>query len=348
MLGVALSSPPARSAIKAVGLILDILPSPLRPLRALTPDPQMTTIQLGDTQADVYQPRGLSFAPSLVLVHGAAPGGKDDPRLRGLAVALARSGRKVIVPDLALKEQRLDIRDASRIRRAVAIAAGRSTAGVLAFSYGAALTLVALAEQPPVQDKVNFVATVGTFFDLSNLIQGVTTGTVPYRGRQIPWTPHPRAKELLPGQFAALLGDSEGRSLLSALKREDLEGLTAGTASVYELLKNRDPARVAALEAALPPELKALLNRLSPATVANRLRVPLFALHSDNDPASPPTESKLLVESLQPRLEARLYEVSFLQHVDATRSPFANLKEGTGIIRFAARILGAQEGWPHP
>ncbi len=41
-------------------------------------------------------------APAMILVPGAAPRGKDDPRAIRLARSLARAGRVVFVPDLEL------------------------------------------------------------------------------------------------------------------------------------------------------------------------------------------------------------------------------------------------------
>lgn len=342
---ITIASPPARSALKAVGLILDVLPSPFRPLRAITPDPRVSTVTLGGTSADIVAPRGFSPAPGIVLVHGATTSGKDDPRLRDVAHALARSGRRVVIPQLGLRNQRLDVQDEERIRDAVEFAAGDSTAGVLAFSYGAALCLVALAEESELQMRVDFVATVGTYFDLTNLIQGVTTGTVLYKGRRIPWRPHPRAKELLPQQLAAFLDTEERKAFLSALERQEPAGLSDGPLAAYQLVSNRDPDRVEALQAALPAEVKRTIDALSPAEVVDRINFPVYALHSTNDPASPSTESKSLVQALEPRVDARLYEVSFLQHVDPTKSIFGNLREAFRIIRFTAAILRSQEGW---
>ena len=57
--------------------------------------------------------------PGLVLVHGVAPGGPADPRIKGMAIALNRLGRTVIAPSLGLGEQRLDRPDPARIRQAI-------------------------------------------------------------------------------------------------------------------------------------------------------------------------------------------------------------------------------------
>ena len=50
---------------------------------------------------DLFIPRRLARPPGLVLVHGLAPAGKDDERLREAAALLARAGWAVAVPTVA-------------------------------------------------------------------------------------------------------------------------------------------------------------------------------------------------------------------------------------------------------
>jgi pimeloyl-ACP methyl ester carboxylesterase len=165
---VILASPPVRAAAKGLLLVPEVIPSPAHPLSLFTPTPRRSLVHLADGEADLYRPRGLAAAPGVVLIHGANPGGKDDPRIVGLAEALARAGRRVLVPQLSLRFQRLDLTDPARIREAVSFLAGpaRGKVGVLAFSYGAGLTLAVLADQPAIQVHVAFVAAVGTYFSL--------------------------------------------------------------------------------------------------------------------------------------------------------------------------------------
>jgi len=347
---VIMASPPVRAGVKGLLLVPEVIPSPAHPLSLITPGPRRSLVHLADGEADLYRPRGFAAAPGVVLTHGANPGGKDDPRIVGLAEALARAGRRVLVPQLSLRFQRLDLTDPVRIREAVSFLAGprRAKVGVLAFSYGAGLTLVALADQPAIQAHVAFVATVGTYFSLFDLLQGATTGTVPYQGTTVRWQPDPQARGLAAQQLEAFLGSIDGAALAASLKIGDPTGLAPGLRSVYDLLANRDPTRFKVLAGQLPGSLTDRLAALSPARSINRVVVPVLALHARTDPASPPTESSALIDALKGRVATRLVIVGNLAHVTPTVSILRDLSDALRVADFASTAMRAQEGWPRP
>lgn len=326
--------------------MLEVLPSPVRPLSFATPDPRLESVDIPGGEADLWSPRGFSRAPRLLLIHGANPEGKDDPRVRRLARALARSGREVLVPQLGLRHQKLDQNDLNRIRESIRFRDKGERVGILAFSYGAGLALVVLAGDPEIQRRVEFIATVGTFFDLTHLVQGVTTGKVPYRRSLVPWKTIDDARDRVAEQLASFVGGDDAAALLAAWKKKNPTGLGPDTLPIYELLDNRDPSRVSSLVAALPQRLRELLNSLSPSHSVEKIEVPVFALHSGRDRAAPATESRLLVEALEGRVKTRLIEVEILEHVSPVASPFARLGDGVKLAEFAGLLLGEQEGWP--
>jgi pimeloyl-ACP methyl ester carboxylesterase len=338
-------TPAVRARVKAVGLMAEVLPSPVHPLRWVTPEPRRSEIRLPQTRADLYQPRGLSRAPGLVLVHGANPEGKDDPRIRDLAAGFARAGRDVLVPQLELRRQRLDLGDLERIRSAVRWLGRQGKVGVVGFSYGAALALVAIGETDKLQDHVAFIASFGTYFDLLHLLQGVTTGVVPSPAGPVAWHTEPGALDLAAEQLAGLLGGDDGTAFIRAWKDQNPEGLGPRPLSLYQLLSNREPARVPALAARIPEPIRDLLASLSPSRVASRIRFPVLALHSRDDPAAPPSESALLVEAV-PNPGNHFVEVGIFRHVTPTASPLRRLGDGLRLVRFAGLVLSAQEDVP--
>lgn len=337
-----------RSGLKGALLALEVLPAPVRPLGLLTPGPERSELQTEDVALDRYEPWGPGGSAPIVVVHGANPGGKDDPRVVAFADALARTGRTVLVPQLALRDRRLDPDDRGRILAAVRLATESGATGVLAFSYGGGLALAALAEDPDLQEDVTFVATVGTYYDVLHIVQGVTTGTVPVDGEIESWEPASEAPEILAEQLAALLPRSEGRALEDAWEARDPEGLDTDARAVYELLVNDDPERFDELVRRLPERIRRVARELSPSRVVDRVRVPVYALHSRTDPASPPSESRLLVRALEGRVPTRLAVVGVFEHVTPVGSFLGQLGDAYRVARFAGTLLGAQEGWPRP
>lgn len=340
-----LISPPVRSHIKGLWVVMEVLPSPIKPLSFFTPEPNKETVRLSSTEADVYRPRGLSEPPVLVVIHGANPEGKDDERVRRLARSLAAVGRLIVVPQLGLRHERIDERDPERIRDAISFASERGEVGLLAFSYGAGLALVALSVAPELRRKVMFVATVGTYFDLVHLLQGVTTETVPYGGENVPWRTIPQARELILQQMALFIGGEQGDELRNAWETKDPAGLDSEMQAVYRLLTNQDPVAFENLFDRLPRRLIDLMESLSPSDHVDDLDFPIYALHSTTDPAAPLSESRLLVDATREH-GSRLFVVSLLQHVDPLQSPLGNLRDAMTFTRFSGLILQKQEGWP--
>jgi pimeloyl-ACP methyl ester carboxylesterase len=341
---VLLSRRPARSMAKAALLLSDIVPSSAKPLRRLTTDPRVTALDLPFGPADLYHRPGRQ-APGIVLIHGANPIGRADPRVRMMASALARIGRTVLVPGLAMGERRIEFEDTQRIRSAIAYHAGLTgeRVVVLAFSFGAAFTLVALEEDPDSQDHVRAVATVGTYYDLVNLLAGVTTGQVPYDDEMVDWQPSADAPRVVTEFLGGFLDQADAEALIAAYDSGDPSGLGSEPLAVWAVMTNRDPRLTRELVRSLPQRLIDLCEEMSPATRIARIRVPVWALHSHEDPAAPPSESVRLVRALESRIDARLTIVGLLNHVTPTGDPSAWVREGRGLFTYAARLIRAQE-----
>lgn len=332
------------SVAKAALLLSDIVPSSARPLRRLTPEPRVTHLDLPFGPADLYHHPGRQ-APGIVLVHGANPNGRADARVGMMASALTRIGRTVLVPGLAMGERRLELEDTRRIRSAIAYHAGLTgeRVVVLAFSFGAAFTLVALEEEPDAQDHVRAVATVGAYYDLVNLLAGVTTGQVPYDDELVDWQPSADAPRVVTEFLGGFLDPADAAALMTAYDSGDPSALGDDACAVWAVMTNRDPRRTRALVGALPQRLVDLCEEMSPSTRIARIRVPVWALHSHEDPAAPPSESIRLVRALEPRIDARLTIVGVLSHVTPTGDPSTWLREGRGLLAYAARMIRAQE-----
>ncbi|HEV8682667.1 MAG TPA: alpha/beta hydrolase [Actinomycetota bacterium] len=335
--------PPVQARGKAVAVLADAIGLPF-PRPAAAPVSRVVAT-IGGVPGDLYSPG--QPAPAIVLIPGAAPGGKDDPRVIRVARALARAKRVVFVPTLELAERRFVDEDIDRIARCTAaladhqLARGRVT--LLGFSYGGSFGLVAAAD-PRLDGKLAQVAVFGAYYDLIGLVQAVTTGVSLVDGRRIPWQGHPMAQPILRARAVTLAPGKEQNALLMALEDESPEGLSPRARAIYDLLVNEDPARTFDLAARLPRPARDLLSRFSPSSVASQIDVPVVAMHSTDDPAVPFGEALRLERGIP---GTRLVNVEVFRHVDfSLSSPNAWLQASDDLWnawRFTSWILAAQE-----
>jgi pimeloyl-ACP methyl ester carboxylesterase len=336
--------PPIQARGKAAAVLAEAVGLPFP--RPFAPAVSRQDATLDGVTGHLYVPDRPS--PAILLVLGAAPRGKDDPRAVRLARSLARAGRVVFVPDLALVERRFDPEDLDRIARSVvAIDEHPSTRGpvvVVGISYGGSFALVASADART-RGRVAQVAVFGAYWDLVGVIQAVTTGVSIAGGEAVPWEGHPLARDLLV-QHAVDLAPAVDRSALRAALEGggDPAALSPEARALFDLLTNRDPARVAGLAARLAPEARAVLEGFSPSSVAGSIEVPVVAMHSVDDPAVPYGEARRLAAALP---GARLITVRSFRHVDfQTEGPGgwgSALADLWDAWRFASLILDPGE-----
>lgn len=287
-------------------------------------------------------------SPPMVLLPGAAPLGKEDPRAVRLARALARAGRAVFVPDLELSERRFVTEDLDRIARAVvALDAHPATVGpvqLLGISYGGSFGLVAAAD-PRVRGHLVQVSVFGAYWDLVGVVQAVTTGVSLVDGRRIPWPADPRARRVLREVAVRLVPKGGRMELRDALAgRRPPGSLRPEARAVHALLANRDPERTPELASGLSPEARGVLWRFSPSSVASRIEVPVVVMHSVDDPAVPFGEALRLADALP---DSRVARVRLFRHVDLRASSVRDVVAALGQLaeawRFATWVVAVQE-----
>ena len=331
--------PPVQARAKALAVLAEALGVPWpRPFAA---GALRVETALGGVTGDLYASLGAD--PGVVLLHGAAPKGKDDPRLVRLARALARAGRTVFVPALRLADKEFTTADIDTIVAAISELAGH-TGGrvvVLGISYGGSFGLIAAAD-PRVAAKVDLVATFGAYFDLLGLVQAASTGASLIGGKRLDWQPHPRAAEVLRRAALELVEPGERAELERAFEGLAEPGeLSAEARAVYELVNNDDPERTEALAAELGPRARAMLRSFSPSAVAARLQAPVVALHSTDDSVTPYAEALRLKAALP---GARVVLVELFRHVDfEARSALTAVPALFQAWRFTSWVLSAQE-----
>lgn len=331
-------SPPR--AIETTRILDDIAagegPSALKATTA-PPERRLVTVAVagGAIAADLYRPSEPARA-GMILVPGIAPAGKDDRRLIAFANTIARAGFEVLVPDLArMRALQVSAADAPLLADAIAWMAQRDPArplGIAAISFAAGPAVLALAE-PQARGHVDFVLTIGGYYDLPAVVTFFTTGN--FRdGAGAPWQyrePNAYGKWVFLLSNAPRLDNPVDRQALTAIARRKMQDRDANVSglirrlgpdgrAVYALLDNDDPARVPSRLAALPDGVRSELQALDLAGRDLAVSGVRFVLiHGRNDAIIPETESEAFARAL-PDDAVSLFLLDSLDHVNP-RSP---------------------------
>jgi acetyl esterase/lipase len=307
---------------------------PVTPLKLVTSEPikEEVTFYQGTKRvvADLYRPDDGGRHGAVVIVMGAAPRARTDPRVVRLAKSSARAGMVVMIPELKhlLRDemvpeeiddlvaafdylQRQDFVDPERM-------------GFIGFSAGAGLAIVA-ATDSSISKDVDFVGSFGGYYDIFDVIAAATTETVTYDGRREGWEPDSKTLSVLRRSLIYYVDDSRDRDLLTRIflegeeeARERVDELSPDGQRIFDLLDNRDPDRTDELLARLPPDDVAILRRLSPRYSIDDLQTELFILHDRNDKLIPYVESRRLADAARDGNDVRYSELDIFRHVDPT------------------------------
>ena len=283
---------------------------------------------------DLYLPADAEPVAGIVLVPGAVPEGKDDPRLVAFARTLARAHFAVLAPELpGFRELRMQPTDARAVADAFAWLASRpdlapgGRAGIGAFSYSVGPAVLAALE-PDIRERVRFIVAVGGYYNLFRTVRFFTTGYFEEDGKGGRVTPDDYGRLAFVYGAKTYLRAPRDHQLIEAIaerKQRDraadvsdlLAGLSGEAKAVYELAVNTDPARFPALLAGLPPAMLADLDALSLHNKdLGRLRARLLLIHGRNDNLIPYPESLALAQAA-PQGKARVWLINrVLGHVD--------------------------------
>lgn len=309
-----------RSHARAVVVLASTARVPLlsRLVVSLTDDPRVESTAVAATPVTIVRPTRPARG-TIVFLNGGTRLGCAHPAVQRLACGMGRAGYTVVVPELpGLKEGRLTPATLeATFEVAAAAAAAEPTGRIVLFgvSAGASLGLLAAADLA-VTDCVAMVVAIAPWADLLAVTRLVTTGL--YEGAPAGTT-----------------------SLVRGFVTESLATLSAGgdARPVANLLANKDPERFDALHAALPANVKAAFDQLSPLLIADGLDVPVELVSAADDGYFPIGEAHKLAAAL-PRV--RLTVTSLLDHVRLR--PAARGRDLVRLCRLTARSLDAAAG----
>ncbi|MGZ5709878.1 MAG: alpha/beta hydrolase family protein [Burkholderiales bacterium] len=312
-------------------------PSRLKDVTA-PPSRVSITYMAGGTRrsADLYLPGEGSPRAGIVLVPGAVPKGKDDPRLVAIAMTLARVRFAVLTPELTgYRERQIrpdhvsEIRDAFRSLSERRELSPGGRAGIGAFSYAVGPAILAALDEN-IRRQVKFVLGVGGYYDLRAAIRFFTTGYFDDAGVQRYLRPDDYGKLVFAKTALEYLSSPSDRVIIEAMveaklrdSAADITPLAAGLGpeglSVYRLLMNTDASAAPALIAALPAPILATIDALTlEGKDLTRLKARLILVHGRNDPLVPYSETLKLARAAE-RSHARVFILHhILAHVELT------------------------------
>ena len=342
-----------RIAVLSLTLLLHLLAGEgfgklLRGWRRRRPAVRTLTIAARGRQmaADLYTVRDGRPHAGLLITHGVLETGKDDPRLVALANELAACGFAVLVPELdGLKSLRLEMEESDDIVAAFRFLLSMdevddTRSGLFGISFAAGPILKAAAD-PSIRERVKFVVSFGGYYDTVNVVRYLTTGRDEYRGHRHVQPPEAYARYVFVKNVLAHMPEGKDRTLLSglldAIEREanateaeapafSPDQLTEGGRAVYELIRNRDPARVAGLMETTEPAVRDYLESLSLRPVVSQVKARLLIGHGDTDPLIPSTESLRLADALPDPGRVHVAILKVVSHVD-TRLSVRSIRE---------------------
>lgn len=314
------------------------------PWKSVTGEPQRAPIAWNRNgmarSGDLYRPAGDSRG-AMVLSPGAAPQGRDDPRLIAFADTLARAGFVVLVPDIAdLRNLQPSAGDIDTVADAIEELAARAPAhrpGVLAISYALGPALIAAQTRNDCAG-MGFILGVGGFHDMREVVRFFTTGFHRFPGRS-DWyeaTPNEFGKWLFVLANGSRLENERDRDLLMQIAAARLRDPDADIGDwfgrlgmdgrrIFDLIANTDHRQVDRLIAGLPPPLLREMEKLNPARYdLGRLRCPVILVHGKDDRIIPYSQSIALQRAIG-ATGAQLYLPDAIGHVEVDRLRWSNI-----------------------
>ena len=325
---------PFRAAVRTVAVLPELLELPVRPLSALTPEPQRTATTYGADRPDplhVYVPADLRPGDrrgAVVLSLGIHPQPLDHPDVVRIASAISRVGVIVAVPDSSdLRASRITADEPHHLAEAVVAIAGRpdvdpSRIGLAGFSAGASMALIASAD-PLIAGRLSFVHGFGAYASAEVLLIDVATRTMADGAGVSPWSAEPGIRgDILDLLLAAIEEADQSadtgrlRTLLAPVVAAEAppDGpdpavaatLEDDSSAAYRLFTARSRADARAALRAASASLREHLAAISPLTVAGRLRSEVHLMHGLGDRAIPVTHAGMLQDAIPPAVLRRV------------------------------------------
>jgi pimeloyl-ACP methyl ester carboxylesterase len=302
--------------------------------------------------ARIYVPRGVGFAPGIVVVHGMHDLGINEPRLMAFARALAASGFFVMTPQVpGIADYRVEAESADLIGTAAQSFTQQlqvPKVGVLALSFSGGLALLAASDRR-YAPFIAWVATVGAHYDLTHVLRFFATGeAVRPDGTVEHLPPHEYGPLIVVydevQDFFAPQDVATAHEAIKVLLSEDenaskkvAETLTPAGQEVMQSIYRRQRERFASALLAEVDKRSAQLAAASPSGHLQALSMPVLLLHGYDDTVIPPTELLWLERDVPKEQLLDALVSPAIGHVEVGSK--VSLRERLALIHWMALVI---------
>jgi acetyl esterase/lipase len=340
--------------LRTLGVLSLVLNRPFlsRLTRGCTRDPLVESIEVDGVPVSIYRPHGRGPWPAIMFVTGAHPLRRNEPIVQRVSEGLARAGYLVVLPDLpGLGVGELTTRTVDAAGAVAREATSRPDVrgGRMAFigaSTGASIALL-LAARDDFAGRISVVSSLSPYADLRKMICLATTARYANGGGYREYGVTNLLRRAVARSMIVTLGSSGERDRLLAEIGDILEdddpfarlpqtnSLSPEAKAIMRVLENRDATRFDELFGELPPDLRTVIERLSPLSVAADIHAPVELATPPNDPYFPLDEAHALAQSMP---NVHLTVTAALDHTRPGVS-LKKLGELRAFDRFVVRTL---------
>ena len=321
-----------RTAAKTGLFMANLIPgSPVRPLSAVTAEPERLHVRFGPLEegweADLYLPAGEGPHPAIIVALGAAPAPLDDFRVRRLGDGLARMGTATLIPvSPTLVDRRVTPREIDFLVEAFEMLAARpevdgARIGYVGVCVGSSLSFLAAADER-IADEVALVSWFGGYYRTDALIAAAIGETIIEDGEVTSWPPNSLTRSVVRKQLFGLISDADERAAAElaadAADAPDENAFSEEALAVLRLLRSESTAEAERRIRDLPASAQEELWRLSPASVTSDFRATLYLMSDRGDRLVPYPETEKLAAALEGRIE-RNAQFDVFSHVNLDR-----------------------------
>lgn len=353
-LGIFFATPWGRPVFKTILLIPEIWPAaPIHPLRWITREPVVETVAIPSGSEEIvlniYRPNDKKRHPAALFIMLGV-----DPRAElivGYAKSFARIGMVIAVPNnkdyITLNVKTSHIKnsvDAFKFLESQDYV-DSTHVGFIGPCAGGGYSLLAAADEE-IADRVNFIVTIATYFDMLKGMSKVYPPVITQDDRSYNWNPNPLTIEAGKRVLINSLSSEEEKILLTEMinykiqKEENFTRLSLDGQQIYNLLVNKDPTKTVGLLESLALKTRNVIVELSPRTKINKVKAKVFILGDLRDNFVPRTENQDLAKSL-PENQVDIVELDLLEHSQLVRRlpRLRTVKQLFELFLFTYRVL---------